>query len=171
MASTSGTSVLPTARARRPDAFIMSVTMVVTVVLPSVPVTASTGRSSQAAARSNSLSTGHTGLTGGGEDGVAVGHAGAGQHRVGLRHQRCQLGIGGGFDQVHGLRFCCPAPGRRGMVVHHHDLGAVGPQGRRHGLTGDGEPHHQGVSRRVPAVPGVGSHGAQSNTSRRTKSA
>ena len=58
MASTSGTSVLPTAIARRPEASNMAVTMVVTVVLPSVPVTATTGRSSHAAARSNSLSTG-----------------------------------------------------------------------------------------------------------------
>ena len=102
MASTKGTSVLPTASARRPDAFIMSVTIVVTVVLPSVPVTARIGRSSQTAARSNSLSTG-TPAARRREDRVAVGHARAGQHRVGLRHQGCEVRIGGGFDQVHGL--------------------------------------------------------------------
>ena len=58
MAATKGSSVLPTATACRPPASNIERTSSVTVVLPSVPVIATSGRSSQRVARSNSDSTG-----------------------------------------------------------------------------------------------------------------
>ena len=58
MAATRGRSLLPASTHGIPPARNMAVTIVVTVVLPSVPVMAAMGRSSQAAARSNSVNTG-----------------------------------------------------------------------------------------------------------------
>ena len=57
MASTSGMSVFPAATARFPLATSMSVTSVVTVVFPLVPVMATIGIVDQRAASSNSVHT------------------------------------------------------------------------------------------------------------------
>ncbi|CAB4564815.1 unannotated protein [freshwater metagenome] len=54
IASTKGVSVLPQAIDRTPEARSIAVTMVVTVVFPSVPVMATIGRESHRSARSNS---------------------------------------------------------------------------------------------------------------------
>ena len=169
MASTSGVSVLPHATARRPDATSISVTMVVTVVLPSVPVMATIGRSSQRAARSNSDSTGTP--------------ARSAATKAGWRSGTPGLGRSASAPASTVARSCSLSPSSTstpsdaaaapdlvgGMVVDDRDGDAVGLQGLHHGPAGDPEAEdHDGGQREVVG----GQVGHQSSTpGRLTKSA
>ena len=100
IAATSGTSTLPATPARTPDASSIAATHDVTVVLPSVPVTARTGRRSQLAGEVELAADGGTVVAGGGEDRMVVGHAGARVHHVGPSHQRVERPVARCLDQL-----------------------------------------------------------------------
>jgi hypothetical protein len=106
--------------------------MVVTVVLPSVPVTATIGLRQDW----------HPGGAGGGEGRVAVGDPRARQERVGTRHQRGQLLVRRRDHQIHSERWCRSPDRLRGMVVDGGDLDPVLDEGTHDRLTGHPQAEH-----------------------------
>ena len=86
-------------------------TIVVTVVLPSVPVMATSGRCVPAGGQVELRQHRHAGPVGGRERRVAVGHPGARQERVGAGQHRGQVLLGRRLQHAP-LRAMLPQPGR-----------------------------------------------------------
>ena len=130
----------------------MSRTSVVTVVLPSVPVMASTGRSSHQPARSNSERIGTPASAAAPKTRWRAGRPGAGTTPDRALHQEGQLVGARGLDQVAAQLGGQRAGGVAGAVVGQHHGLAVGDQGAGHGRAGHAQADDQ-VGRAQSSVP------------------
>jgi hypothetical protein len=84
---------------------------------------------------------------------VPVGHAGAGEHRVDLGHERGQGGVARRLDQLHAELADQLTARVGGRVVHGDRPVTVRHERAQDSGAGDAQPQHEVVRQSSPPVP------------------
>ena len=155
IAATSGTSVLPTATARRPPASSIARASSVTVVLPSVPVTATTRPVVPPGRQVELRQHGHAApRRAASNTGWWSGTPGLGTTAPTSSTSARSAVVVGRLDERHAR---APRRAARPASVGRSSTDdralAVGDERPQHGLAGDAEPEHEVVGQSSPPVP------------------